>query len=159
MAEERLITEEMTKTIGQLLATQVVEIEKGMIERYFNAVGDPNPLWADEAYAKKSRYGGIIAPPSFVYGLNYLCKPAIEVFFDLQPFKVEGYSRYVDGGIECEFITPIKAGDVLFSSVTLTDLYERKGSSGKMLFVVYKVNWINQKGEAIANVYRTVIRY
>ena len=28
-------------------------------------MGDMNPLWRDEEYAKKTRWGGIIAPPAF----------------------------------------------------------------------------------------------
>ncbi len=159
MTDEKLITDEMRRMIGQLLSTQVVAIEKGMIERFVRAVEDPNPLWSEEEFARKARYGGIILPPSILFGLNYFAKPAIEAFWELQPFKLEALPRYLDGGVECEFFNVIRPGDILFSTVTLANLYERSGSSGRMLFVVYKVDWKNQKGEMIANVYRTVIRY
>jgi len=159
MAEEKVVTEEMRRLIGQLLCTQVVEIEKGMIERFVKAMEDPNPLWGDEEFAKKTPYGTIIAPPSFLYGLNYYGKPAIEAFWELQPFKLETLPRYLDGGIECEFFKVIRPGDILFSTVTLANLYERSGSSGTMLFVIYKVNWTNHKGEKVADIFRTIIRY
>lgn len=159
MTEEKVITDEMRRTMGQLLFTQVVEIEKGMIERFVTAIEDPNPLWSDEEFAKKSRYHSIIAPPSFVYGLNYFGKPPIESFMELQPFKLDTLMKYLDGGIECEFFKVIRPGDILFSTITLANLYERSGSSGKMLFTVYRVKWTNQKGEMIANVFRTIIRY
>lgn len=31
------------------------------------AIGDDNPLWVDEAYARKTRWGGIVAPPQLLY--------------------------------------------------------------------------------------------
>jgi len=38
-------------------------ITADMIRLYAAAVGDTNPLWTDEDYAKKTGWGGIIAPP------------------------------------------------------------------------------------------------
>ena len=60
-----MIPEEMKECIGMVDPPAVYEVEKGSIRRYAEAVGDNNPLYRDEAYASKSRYGGIIAPPGF----------------------------------------------------------------------------------------------
>jgi len=37
------------------------------IRHYAWGIGDPNPLWVDEEYAKAGPVGGIIAPPSWLY--------------------------------------------------------------------------------------------
>jgi hypothetical protein len=37
------------------------------ILKFIEGVGDVNPLWSDAEYAHKSRYGCIVAPPSFVW--------------------------------------------------------------------------------------------
>ena len=66
MAEESVISEEMKKMIGVEAEPIVLEVEKGHIRRFAQAVGDPNPLWQDKAYASKARYGNIIAPPTFL---------------------------------------------------------------------------------------------
>ena len=42
-----------------------MEVEKGAIKKYADAVDDHNPLYWDDEYAKNSRYGSIIAPPGF----------------------------------------------------------------------------------------------
>jgi acyl dehydratase len=34
---------------------------KDAIRHFANGLGDPNPLWRDEDYAKNSHYGGLIA--------------------------------------------------------------------------------------------------
>jgi acyl dehydratase len=41
-------------------------IEAGHIMMFARAIGDPNPIYCDEAYAKRTSLGGIIAPPTFV---------------------------------------------------------------------------------------------
>ena len=55
------LTEEMRqKAVGTVSGPAVLEVEKGAIKRFAEAVGDANPLWNDEASARKSRFGGIL---------------------------------------------------------------------------------------------------
>ena len=37
------------------------------IKKFADGIGDPNPLWSDAEYARKTRYGNIVAPPSWVW--------------------------------------------------------------------------------------------
>jgi acyl dehydratase len=37
------------------------------ILRFAEGIGDGNPLWTDSAYAADTPYGGLIAPPSFIF--------------------------------------------------------------------------------------------
>ena len=41
-------------------------VEAGHILMFARAVGDDNPIYADEAYAKTTEVGHLIAPPTFV---------------------------------------------------------------------------------------------
>lgn len=36
------------------------------IAKFAGGIGDTNPLWTDDEYAKQTRFGGIVAPPSWV---------------------------------------------------------------------------------------------
>jgi acyl dehydratase len=51
------------------------EATRVAIAKFANGIGDGNPLWTDETYAKGTRYGTIVAPPSWVFsvfsGLQY----------------------------------------------------------------------------------------
>jgi acyl dehydratase len=38
-----------------------------VIRHFADGLGDTNPLWTDEEYAKRTKWGGIIAPPCFLY--------------------------------------------------------------------------------------------
>ncbi len=48
---------------GEIRPTIPVVLTKEMIQKLAKAIGDLNPLYFDEEYAKKSSFGGLIAPP------------------------------------------------------------------------------------------------
>ena len=151
MAEE-IITDEMKKAIGVPSEPVTIEIEKGMIRKFAESIEDPNPLWQDEGYAKKSRYGGIIAPPGLLMGAEMRGR-GMEMSFQLPRLQI------LDGGGEWEYIKPIRPGDVLTVVDKLHDLRERDGRMGKMLFIVTETTWTNQHGELVARALGTLINY
>ena len=51
--------------IGLVSAPYGVEVEKGAVRRFADALGDPNPVYRDANAARAQGYGGIIAPPTF----------------------------------------------------------------------------------------------
>ena len=69
MAGKSAITKEMRKSIGTKLFQDFPPDEVSMwaIKRFIEATTDENPLWQDERYAKKTRWGGVIAPPTFLH--------------------------------------------------------------------------------------------
>jgi acyl dehydratase len=73
------ITDEMVERtrsrIGELFVPREpyynTEAGKDTILHFVLGVGDPNPLWVDEGYAEKTRYGCIVAPPCFLYSVYW----------------------------------------------------------------------------------------
>jgi acyl dehydratase len=45
------------------------EATRDTIRHYALGIGDDNPLWCDPDYAKSAAYGGLIAPPTFLYSV------------------------------------------------------------------------------------------
>ena len=153
-----MLPEEVTKFIGTGGAGGTSEVEKGAIARYAEAVGDPNPLYWDEEYAKNSKYGSIIAPPGFFGWPVRRARGSAEAAPPQGPNLAKaGYGRVLDGGMEYEFINPIRAGDVLSSSSIIKDIMEREGRTGKMAFVIRETTYTNQKGEVVAKTRGTSI--
>ena len=144
MAEAALIPEELKKLIGVEDEPEVNEVEKGDIKRFAQAIGDSNPLWQDEEYARKSRYGKIVAPPTFlnIYGAykhtdNYV--------------RIGQFKRIVLGSNEFEFYKPIMAGDVITSVPKLSDIQEKQTKSGgTILLLISDLTFTNQRGELVA---------
>ena len=141
MSKESVITQEMRDAIGVESAPMTHEVEKGAIRRFADAIGDPNPLYRDESAARKTRYGGIIAPPIFLRSLE----PG--------PPKAEFQSPYpevLDGGSDWEFFEPIRPGDRITVTDRIVDLKERTGSIGPMLFTTREYRYVNHLGSVVA---------
>ncbi|MEH7275596.1 MaoC family dehydratase N-terminal domain-containing protein [Neobacillus vireti] len=127
--------------IGLEGEVSVVEVEKGHIRRFAEAIGDPNPLYVDEEYASKTPYGGIIAPPTFPVALRQENGGV--------PLKLD-HRRMLHGEQEFIYYRPIRAGDRLYLKSKVSDLYEREGKSGSMQFLVLDVEIKDDAGEMVA---------
>ncbi|MBA4116191.1 MAG: MaoC family dehydratase N-terminal domain-containing protein, partial [Rubrobacter sp.] len=57
--------------IGQRSEPVMNVVEKGAVRKFAEAIGDLNPLYMDEEVAKASRYGRLIAPPTFPRTFDY----------------------------------------------------------------------------------------
>src|SRR5205823_2745016 len=71
------ITEEMVARVRARLGEESpisepfnTEATRDTIRHWAEAIGDVNPLWIDRDYAAKTRYGTLLAPPSFLYSCN-----------------------------------------------------------------------------------------
>ena len=149
MVEDSLITEELRSKIGIESEPGVYEIEKGMIRRFVLAIDDPNPLWQDEEYAKKSKYGGVIAPPTFVLTLG---------FNELQ--QQLPYESVLHGSTELECHQPVRAGDTIAVTTKITNIRERQDKRmNKMVFVTLDVTYKNQRQELVAKCQQMIIGY
>src|SRR5260370_41619468 len=119
----KYVTDEVRRQIGMQSEARVVEVERGAIRRFAEAIGDPNPLFNDEKSARKTRFGGMIAPPTFCRSLG---APILDVKLNMAQF------RGLDGGSEWEYFEPIRPGDRITVQSKLADLRESEGRLGPM---------------------------
>ena len=157
-----MLPEEATKLIGRTSDTTIFEVEKGAIRRYANAIGDLNPLYWDEEYAKNSRYGAMVAPPAF-FGWpitptrgNLLEFEAREELMSV--LGKAGYNHSVAAGREIELFRPVRVGDRLTASQMIKNIVEKVGRTGKMAFVTIETTYTNQDGDLVAKDCSTSIR-
>ena len=153
MSEETIVTAQMKQLIGKKLSPVTFEIEKGAIRNAADAIGDPNPLWQNEEYASNSKYGSIIAPPTFLLSLKVDEMGTFINEIDC-PLK-----RLLNGRCKIEYLRPIAAGDTITVSAELADLRERTGKTGQMLFMIFALTYTNQRDEPVARLQNTVIKY
>ena len=150
MADESKITQGMRDTIGVASDPVTYEVERGAVKKFAEAIGDPNPLFNDEAAARKTQHGGIIAPPTFLRSMP----PG--------PAKADmtgGGSVRLDGGSEWEYFEAVRPGDRITVTSRIADVYEREGRLGSMLFVIREDRYVNQFGSTVALQRQTGIRY
>ena len=55
----------MKDAIGVESEPVVNDVEKGAIIKFAQAIGDESPVFNDEDAARQTKYGGLIAPPTF----------------------------------------------------------------------------------------------
>jgi len=157
-----MLPQELLQLIGKTGEPVILEVEKGAIKRFADAVGDRNPLYWDEEHARNSRYGSIVAPPGF-FGWPTKWKSTMPFLPELRQELVDtitsaGYGRVLDGGMEFDFIQPIRAGDKLASVFKVIDITEREGKGGsKMIFSTAETTYLNQYGDAVAKMRQTLI--
>ncbi len=60
--------------------------------------------------------------------------------------------RCFDAGKSIQIHAPVRAGDVIEGRSEIADIYEKTGRSGKMLFIVHRMNFYNQRGVHLATV-------
>jgi acyl dehydratase len=124
------------------------EATRGAIWRFVDGIGDPNPLFREEAYGKKTRYRSIIAPPSWVFS----------VLAGIQ-FGWRGLAGFHSAS-EMEFYKPIMLGDTIRPEETFMDFEGPKPSefAGRMIFDYFEDKYFNQHGSPVSKVIRLVIR-
>lgn len=143
MAEDSIINDTMRNAIG--IESEPVEypVERWHIKRFAEAVGETNPLYLDETEARKTRHGGVIAPPTF-YRAFYPKEPPVNVM------QEANLKRVLDGGSEWEFFEPIRPGDTISVTSKLGELNVKQGRAGPMLIVAVDHTYRNQYGVTTA---------
>ncbi len=146
---DTLLTDEARNMVGVTSEPGVTNVEAGEIRRFAEAIGDPNPLYVDEEYARGTKWGGIIAPPTFVYTVRRGELPPVPL----------NTTRLLNGGDEFEYGDPVRPGDTIIAVSKWTEVYERPGRVGPMVFTIWETAYTNQHGKLVAKHRATRIRY
>jgi hypothetical protein len=113
-------------------------VEAGHVRRFVEAIADANPRWTKEA------------PPTFLVALA-------PVSVHLSDAEVYGRG-WLNGGNRFEYFAPVMIGDMITSRGHIADVYDKPGSSGDLLFIIFETDYTNQRGELVARVRGTMIR-
>lgn len=118
------------------------------IRHFVYGIGDDNPLFTNREYARKSKYGGIIAPGAYLYSINWV----------VMGYGGPGVHGWYSGG-EWEWYRPIKAGDEFKTVNCLRELVAKQGKmGGGRTWVDYgDVVFVNQKGEVVAKEHQHIV--
>lgn len=127
------------------------EIGRAGIRLFALAMQDDNPLHQDEAFARSTVHGGIIAPPTLVCETNQPCRRTADesgYFGHHWDLPIKG--QLIRGGNDYEFHRPLRPEDRISVTWTLTEITERETRSGVLTFVVSEARYTDQHGELLA---------
>lgn len=140
-----------TRHIGKTYPPYTYEVGKEKIKEYAKAIKNLDPHYVDEEFAKKSKYGTIIAPPTFavVFGA-YLVEP---VFTDNELNL--NMAMLVHGEQELDFFEVVKAGDSITTSARIQDVKNKE----KLDVISVEITSKNQHGRDVSRgLYTFVVR-
>jgi acyl dehydratase len=118
------------------------EATRDNIRHYAHGIGDDNPLWCDPDYAAGTRWGGIIALPSFLFATSRI---------------VSGYVGGLPGvhamwaGADWTWHKPVHRSDTISTEAWLKELKEHDTKfAGRAVQQTYHVDFFDQHGEMVA---------
>jgi acyl dehydratase len=135
--------------IGRESEPVVHEVERGAIRRFAEALGDPNPIYLDDAAARAAGHPALVAPPTFSVALasNERFRHSLDL----------GTRSILHGEQQFEYARPIFAGDRITVVSRVADVQERAGASGPMDVLVIEDEGRDDKGEVVFRTRATLI--
>ena len=147
-------------------------IEAGHVLLFARSIGDPNPIYADESYARASEVGAIIAPPTFVqasaqFDDDYPLRPKIGAPWfgsGREPTGVRRSSGSAGGGggggtnggtgLHAEqhytYHRPLRVGAVLTATTRSGKQWEKEGRrAGRLQFSETITEFRDEHGELV----------
>lgn len=122
-------------------------VEKGAVRKFAEAIGDPNPFYMDEAAAKESRYGRLLAPPTFPRTFDYGNVPGLEL----------PDAGLIHGEFRVSYERPLFVGDGVLCSLKLKDSYDKESRGGLLGFLFFERVGETRSGERVFTMNDTVV--
>jgi acyl dehydratase len=126
-------------TVGRVHPGLSKTITEADFLAFATLTGDDHPIHYDEAFAKRSRFGGRVA-----HGLLLMAHTAL---------GATGLSRHLEDsmiafvGQDCRFLKPVLIGDHIRSELEIAEVAPKPGRDfGKLTFIV---RLINQRDETV----------
>ena len=135
--------------IGRSSPPKLNEVERGAIRRFAEALGDYNPIYYDEEYAKGSGFPGIVAPTTF--------PTSFQPSADLRELLGVGIKSLLHAEQAFEYERPIFAGDRIYVTTRVADIYEKSGPAGQMDVAVIEDEGRDEEGTVIYRARRTLV--
>lgn len=109
------------------------------IRHFALGIGDTNPLWLDDDYARQTRFGTIVAPPGFLLSCGMPRSTGLPGIHAMHT------------GHDWEFLRPVRLGDRITCRVSLHSLTEKQGQfAGRQFHEIDRAVYLNQDGEVLA---------
>lgn len=113
---------------------------KEAIRNFARGIGDSNPLWIDEEYASKTRFGCLVTPPSWLYS----------VFPTFVQQGLPGVHAFHSGN-DWEFYRPVLLNDRIKPECIFTGFEEKQSQFAEKTIIEYQeAKYFNQSNLLVA---------
>jgi acyl dehydratase len=135
--------------VGTATPPFTVEVERGAILRFAEALQDENPLYRDVEFARRMGYRDIVAPPTFPASFRPPQRQQWMLGLD------EG--RILAGEQYFHYERPVVAGDVFECRLHFVGIEEKEGRSGAMQLLIQELRAVDKEGKLVVTNGRVVV--
>lgn len=137
--------------IGRALPPLEVQVDRWRLRSFARAIGETDPLCTDDAAARAAGHRGIIAPPTFLFGLSYDMDDQT-AFLREMGAEVQ---HILHGEQSFRYHEPVCAGDRLIIRAVIVDIYAKKG--GLLEFIVRESAVTHEDGRKMADLREVLV--
>ena len=137
--------------IGWEWPTLHVQIDCWRIEQFVRAIGETNPVYLDDEFARAAGYRATPAPPTFLFCLSY---DVPDQTFALRELGAD-LKGILHGEQTFTYHEPVCVGDRLTIRSKITDIYAKKG--GALEFMVRDSMVDAEDGRRMAELHEVLI--
>ena len=138
-----LLNEELLSNIGRTAEPKTELATRRDIRKYAVATGQHLQKFLSGDEAPPLYYMALFWD---VVELDELTPDGVSVDHLLPEFPLK---RAMAGGLKIDYFKPIRPGDTLIARRSLTDIYEKQGSSGPLIFYEVIMTVENEAGEPV----------
>ena len=151
-----LITDEVRQWADRMYPDYEFDVTARDIQRFAHATGETDPIHFERDAAIAAGYEDVVAPPLFPYIIRMHASCLVDrtriaddgsPVDDVPPVPSR---RAMAGQVSIDIRGRIVAGDVITVRKRITDLYEKEGRSGPLVFVDFEYTFHDQRGDLVA---------
>ena len=131
--------------LGKRYQTYGRTVTEGDLSFFCSFVGYHVPLFIDEEYAKRTQYGGRIAPSAFTMSVSTAMTESLFRNTVISLLSVE----------RGRFLAPVRAGDTIRTEVEVLEKKETRNSEKGI--VTFRDHVLNQKDETVFQIDKIVM--
>lgn len=138
--------------IGFDLPVVEAAVDRSQLRLFAKAIGLADPVFHDAVAAREAGYRDVVAPPTFLFGLNLAARnepiPALEVLGGELARALHGTQGFT-------YHAPVCAGDTITFRDRVVDVYEKAGGRLEFFDTISRAE--NQDGVAVADLQMTIV--
>lgn len=123
------------------------QITRDGIRHYAWGIGDPNPLWFDESYARNSAQGQLTAMPSFLFCMA----PGGMSGYQFASLRDSYGEHETWGGADIRWFLPLAVGTSVTTETRLHDVEVKHGRTGTLVKLVARTLYYDSAHELLAH--------
>ena len=146
-------------------------VNQPMIRHWAAALEDHNPVYTDRAFAKASRFGGIVAPPLMLQTWT-MATPKISGIAErggspveggknpLTPLDEAGFIATLATNSEFEIIRYLRLGEVITSTMVIESVSDLKQTRlGPGFFITWVTTYRDEQGEVVGRQMFRILKF